>query len=517
MKIKSLAITSLSIITITILSTTVFLIDNSISDHNSIYTTNDGKFSSMVDNLDIDVQPDIYTAPFFKVSRFTKIRDDGGRACWGVATADFDLDGKTDLIVGYYDTDVFHAKISILYGEGINSFKIVNITPYIMGPIWDIDTGDFNHDGYPDIVVSRGKDAWCNDTIEIMWNIGGTFDFFNAKTTVATFIYSGMVPEYNLTGNRSDWHVPEIAVADFNLDGYPDIAIGTNCAEVFLLENKGNGSFEYRGIIYDYGCLCKGLAVGDFNRDGYPDLVICASTDNESNFTDMGHIYVKLNSGPSAYFDSHSPGILVSSLPPPKEYTLGATSTGSIAVFDYNNDGLLDIIYGGDWDIWMFIQTGNMTFKPFLVDMLRDKKLTWSDRLYEGGFAIADLNNDGRDDVIVGGHMGILRFLVNNKTFACIVEPEDRWIYLFGNKVFHLPFPGQKIVIGPLNVTVEYMPPVSKIRFYLNDKLIYVDDEPPFFWRWIRPSAGKYRILIESIDSNDISAGKDTLILWKFL
>ena len=489
-----------------------------------MFVNNDMPISSIRGDVLVDGDDDIvywnttefstesYTAPFFEVYKLKQYY----QCAWGLTAADFNNDGLLDFAVGRSDGPCWMANLSIFYGNGNRSFKVENITlPLPYGPVEDLDAADFNGDGYMDILVSRGIGCGFNDSIDILWNEEGCFDFDN-RTHIANFTLYG-IPEFNVTGERLDWIIPKVAVADFDMDGDIDFIVSTNCAEVKLFKNNGDCSFSSEGIIYDYGYLGRGLAVGDFNKDGYPDFVISASTDNTSNFTDPGHIYIKLNDRTEGCFNSSSPGILVSSMPVPFDYTIGAFEFGSIEVFDYNGDGLLDIVFGGDEKIYMFIQQENLTFKPFLACMLRDKKLTWVDRLYNGGFTSGDFNYDGLDDLVVGGVMGTVRLLINNRTLVCVREPEDRWVYLFGEKVFHLAFPGQKIVIGSINVTADSLELLSKVNFYLNGRKVYSDTQEPFMWQWCLPGVGRCVLSVEAYDSRGVFAGRDSMVIWKFI
>jgi hypothetical protein len=64
------------------------------------------------------------------------------------------------------------------------------------------------------------------------------------------------------------------ATADFNRDGYPDVAV-VNCgaASVSVLLNNGDGTFGFK-TDYATGSNPCSLAAGDFNGDGFPDLVV---------------------------------------------------------------------------------------------------------------------------------------------------------------------------------------------------------------------------------------------------
>ena len=68
-----------------------------------------------------------------------------------------------------------------------------------------------------------------------------------------------------------------MVIADFNLDGNPDIAVAVSGGQdggVVLLYGNGDGTFQslvHIGISKGDGLS---LAAGDFNKDGAPDLAV---------------------------------------------------------------------------------------------------------------------------------------------------------------------------------------------------------------------------------------------------
>ena len=389
-----------------------------------------------------------YTAPFFEIYKLK----DFGQCTYGLATADFNNDNWLDFAVGWTTSPYNYSGISIFYRNSDKSFRIENIK--IVGHnINGLEAADFDNDGNIDIMNAR-YDGKGNFSVNILWNDNGSFE---RETKVARF-------------NRSAgfWINVHIATADFDMDGDVDFIAGANCGKVKLFKNDGSGNFSSDDYIFDYGTLSWGLDTGDFNDDGYPDFVVCARTDpDEYNFSDAGHIYLKLNDKTSECFNQ-SPGILVSSLPLKSDYTIGASYFGSVVVLDYNDDGLLDVMYGGGWKIFLFVQQENGSFKPFYACGLRDRELTWTDHLDAGGFTIGDFNYDGLDDVVVGGVQGTVRLLINNQTLVNIVKPEDRLLYFFGNADYSLRFPGMKVVVGDIDVTALGLEPLNRVDFYLN-------------------------------------------------
>jgi hypothetical protein len=82
-----------------------------------------------------------------------------------------------------------------------------------------------------------------------------------------------------------------VAVADFNGDGYLDLAVASEgvppvtsaddgYGTVSVLLNAGDGVFGVQ-TTYAVGTFALSLAVGDYNGDGRPDLAV-ANNDNSS-------------------------------------------------------------------------------------------------------------------------------------------------------------------------------------------------------------------------------------------
>ena len=74
-----------------------------------------------------------------------------------------------------------------------------------------------------------------------------------------------------------------VAVADFNLDGVPDIVTAnfrTSTGSILLI---GNGSFDAPLDAGPTGQISYGVAAADFNRDGKPDFATANA--NANNIT----------------------------------------------------------------------------------------------------------------------------------------------------------------------------------------------------------------------------------------
>jgi len=101
------------------------------------------------------------------------------------------------------------------------------------------------------------------------------------------------------------------------------------------------------------------------------------------------------------------------------------TMAGGVAVFDYNNDGALDIFFTNGADVGSLKKTGPKYFnrlfrndgKGHFTDVTEAAGLAGSG--YDTGVAIGDFDNDGYEDIFVGGvHRNSLYRNNGNGTFT---------------------------------------------------------------------------------------------------
>ena len=182
----------------------------------------------------------------------------GGEAPASIATGDFNGDGKPDAATSNFGS----ANLSILLGDGLGGFGPATHVP-LFGQTAHVASGDFNNDGKTDLAAIRRND---DNVALLLGNGNGTFTAASGSPFIA---------------GSSPW---AIAVSDFNGDGDADLAI-TNHAlinfqtAVAILLGNGSGSFS-APTTYSVGKRSTSIAVADYNLDGKPDLV---TADPDSN------------------------------------------------------------------------------------------------------------------------------------------------------------------------------------------------------------------------------------------
>jgi hypothetical protein len=178
---------------------------------------------------------------------------------WSLTAADLNADGHVDLVVGednaWGEADKFTLKILMNNGDG--TFQ--EGARYALGPeLLDAAVADVNHDGIPDIVAAS---AFNQEVVVLLGKGDGTFSKRAAYSTISL----GQAPS-------------SVVIADFNLDGNPDIAVGLfngdPVASAGLLYGNGDGTFQNPVPAFKYEEGGYAIATGDFNNDGAPDLLV---------------------------------------------------------------------------------------------------------------------------------------------------------------------------------------------------------------------------------------------------
>src|SRR5262249_20919020 len=158
--------------------------------------------------------------------------------------------GKLDVVI----TNFFNKNISILLGHGDGSFSQAQNSPIHIGDRpTSVAVGDFNQDGNLDIAVSNAED---NNVVILLGHGDGTF-----SSAPYCPISTGLRPV-------------AVAVADFNGDGKPDLAIATLLSsQVSVYLGDGTGKFQL-GSQFTTGRYPSALAVGDFDNDEKLDIAV---------------------------------------------------------------------------------------------------------------------------------------------------------------------------------------------------------------------------------------------------
>jgi hypothetical protein len=260
---------------------------------------------------------------------------------------DQDGDGDNSLIAVALSDDPFLGNNASLVATQVVAAFSEGPTQMLSVAGADVATGDFNGDGYTDLVAtlsdtvvyfnsgnrtlktpgsSLGSGSGGSAVAVLDWNGDGNADIAVAgQAARAGRIYlgdgGGSFPD-NIDINLSNaGTITAAAGADFAQDGFEDLVLTGSAGSTLLRSTGGNG---YAQTTIPAGA---GLSVstGDFNNDSFPDIVIVESTDRS--------VRVLRNSGDGRNFNA---------------MRLQRGSVASATADDVNGDGRADLLLAVD-------------------------------------------------------------------------------------------------------------------------------------------------------------------------
>ena len=340
--------------------------------------------------------------------KFTDVTDQAGVGGdgfgFGAVAADFDNDGKTDLLVTSY------GHVTLYRNKGDGTFEDVtakaglgDVKGWAIGAAWL----DYDRDGCVDLFIGRyvkfdpkyrafyaadnypgPLDYGADSNLLFHNNCHGGFTDVSEKAGIAKYKGRAM----------------GVTAADFDGDGYADIYVANDKTERFLVHNKHDGTFEEMAL--DAGAAfgqngestsAMGPVFFDMNNTGRADLWV----------TDSKYNRLLENSGKLPFTDvTQKAGI--------SQQTAQYVSWGTGA-YDFDNDGLRDLMvfHGG---LIHLVPQEHSVFRNAGGGKFQDVSTTagafFGTKSVGRGACFADFDNDGKVDaflVNLGGPGVLLR------------------------------------------------------------------------------------------------------------
>jgi hypothetical protein len=387
------------------------------------------------------------------------VAHDSGPDPTSVAVADLRGAGKLGLVVANYcktagqDSCEGTGEVAVLLGNGDGTFQPP--VAYSAGAYGatSVGVGDVNGDGVPDLVVADYcQDIGCKEegTVSVLLGDGnGTFqpaavygsggyraysvaaadlrghgilDLIVTNTCLNAECTNGSVSVLVCNGNgvfqpavsydSGGYIAASVAAGDVNGDGIADLVVANFCeynecgsrnGEVGVLLGNGDGSFQ-PAVLYDSGGeFFVSVAMGDLKGNGILDVVAANNFSDNEGTKLRSEVSVLLGNGDGTF--QTAAGDLVDGVTYPSYPAIG-WDVDSLAVTDVNGDGIPDLAVVescqsiqhntdciGNKEVNVFLGNGDGTFQAPVV-------------YSSGGFvglalAIADLNGDGRPDLVV--------------------------------------------------------------------------------------------------------------------
>ena len=358
----------------------------------------------------------------------------------GVAVGDYDNDGFDDLFVtAYGQSRLFH-------NNGNGTFTDVTQKTGLLGPK-EFSTSaawvDYDKDGHLDLVVGNYV-QWTPET-DLYCTLDG-----KSKSYCTPESYKGTsVRLWHNRGNGAFEEVTQkaglgdptsktlgIAVLDYDNDGWPDLLFSNDTQPNKLYRNNCNGTFAEKAVVAgvafsEDGVARAGMGVdaADYDHSGFPSLLI-------TNFANQM----------LSLYHNEGKGLFVDEAP---RSEIGRASLLTLGFgcffFDYDLDGWPDVLVANghiDADIQRVQANVKYAMPPHLFRNIGKGKFeevtkslgqAFASPRVGRGAAYADINNDGRLDLLLSTNGGPV-YLFRNEAQGAAASNHSLRIKLIGTK-----------------------------------------------------------------------------------